>query len=126
MRALHKFVFEKVVLSLKSRKRLREFSGFQYDENDAVYKAKSVFVQAKLTERLTESHDVENIFFKIFDLTNSLVATKTKIQRNLMKTEMTTKRIKATTKSRVWLQRSHLCWLSEKNPSHTDPKRSCQ
>jgi len=112
--ALHKFVIEKEG-DRNNRKRLREFSGFQYDEIDAVYEAKSAYVQAELTVRdltsicliLNISHDVETcncIFFKIFDVTNFLVATKFKIQRNLMKTEMTTKRIKATTISRVWLQ----------------------
>jgi len=68
--ALHKFVFEKEG-GRNNRKRLREFSGFQYEENDAVYKAKSIYVQAKLTERdlisicliLNISHDVENMQF---------------------------------------------------------------
>jgi len=48
--ALHKFVFEKE-LDKNNCKRLCEFSGFQYDENDAMYKTKSVYVQAKLNDR---------------------------------------------------------------------------
>jgi len=71
--ALHKFVFEKEG-NRNNRERLREFSGFQFDENDGVYKAKCVYVQAKLTERdlisicliLNISHDVENMQLHIF------------------------------------------------------------
>jgi len=67
--ALHKFVFEKEG-ERNNRKRLHKFSGFQYDENDEVYKAKSVYVQAKLTERdlisICLSHDVKNMQLHIF------------------------------------------------------------
>jgi len=71
--ALHKFVFEKEG-NRNNGKRLREFSGCQFDENDGVYKAKCVYVQAKLTERdlisiclvLNISHDVENMQLHIF------------------------------------------------------------
>ncbi|XP_043661697.1 101 kDa malaria antigen-like [Drosophila teissieri] len=64
---LHKFVFEEEG-DRNNRKRLREFTGFNYDENAAAYIRKCTYIDEHLNERdltsicvvLGISHDVEN------------------------------------------------------------------
>ncbi|XP_037929192.1 uncharacterized protein LOC119663653 [Teleopsis dalmanni] len=48
--ALHKFIYQEEG-DRNNRKRLREFSGFDYDENDKAYASKCEYIKNNLTER---------------------------------------------------------------------------